>query len=131
MIRFVHEFSAARVTPGLEESRHYCYPTHLLRAALAQPFPFRIAGRLPTRGDPRLFRGSALQSFSRAGEIPMRNDLSRRKFLERVGLTTAGVGLSLFPEMVEVHPTIALLPKRTLGRTNAKVSILAFGCGSR
>src|SRR5437762_13698158 len=98
---------------------------------IAQPFPFRIAGRLPTRGDPRLFRGSALQSFSRAGEVPMRNDLSRRKFLERVGLTTAGVGLSLFPEVVEAHPTIASLPKRTLGRTNAKVSILAFGCGSR
>src|SRR5881397_1800445 len=98
---------------------------------IAQPFPFRVAGRLPTRGDPRLFRGSALQSFSRAGEVPMRNDLSRRKFLERVGLTTAGVGLSLFPEVVEAHPTIASLPKRTLGRTNAKVSILAFGCGSR
>src|SRR5438552_3186798 len=98
---------------------------------IAQPFPFRIAGRLPTRGDPRLFRGSALQSFSSAGEVLMRNDLSRRKFLERVGLTTAGVGLSLFPDGVEAHPTIASLPKRTLGRTNAKVSILAFGCGSR
>src|SRR2546427_11125796 len=98
---------------------------------IAQPFPFRIAGRLPTRGDPRLFRGSALQSFSRAGEVLMWNDLSRRKFLERVGLTTAGVGLSLFPDVVEAHPTIASLPKRTLGRTNAKVSILAFGCGSR
>src|SRR5436190_9819756 len=98
---------------------------------IAQPFPFRIAGRLPTRGDPRLFRGSALQSFSRAGEVPMRNDLSRREFLERVGLTTAGVGLSFFPDVVEAHPTIASLPKRTLGRTNAKVSILAFGCGSR
>jgi predicted aldo/keto reductase-like oxidoreductase len=32
---------------------------------------------------------------------------------------------------VEAHPTITSLPKRTLGRTNAKVSILAFGCGSR
>src|SRR6267142_2039985 len=82
-------------------------------------------------GDPRLLRGSALQSFSRAGEVPMMKDLSRRKFLERVGLTTAGVGISLFPHVVEAHPTIASLPKRTLGRTNAKVSILAFGCGSR
>src|SRR5205823_5104819 len=36
-----------------------------------------------------------------------------------------------FPDVVEAHPTIASLPKRTLGRTNAKVSILAFGCGSR
>ena len=61
----------------------------------------------------------------------MMKDLSRRKFLERVGLTTAGVGLSLFPDVVEAHPTIASLPKRSLGRTNAKVSILAFGCGSR
>lgn len=61
----------------------------------------------------------------------MTKDLSRRKFLERVGLTTAGVGLSLFPDVAETHPSIASLPKRTLGRTNAKVSILAFGCGSR
>src|SRR6267142_4849002 len=82
-------------------------------------------------GDPRLLRGSALQSFSRAGEVPMMKDLSRRKFLERVGLTTAGVGISLFPHVVEAHPTVASLPKRTLGRTNAKVAILAFGCGSR
>src|SRR5207302_352051 len=55
----------------------------------------------------------------------------RRKFLERVGLTTAGVGLSLFPDAAEAYTAIASLPKRTLGRTNAKVSILAFGCGSR
>jgi len=61
----------------------------------------------------------------------MRKDLSRRKFLERVGLTTAGVGLSLFPDVAEAHPAIVSLPTRTLGRTNAKVSILAFGCGSR
>src|SRR5438046_10031225 len=98
---------------------------------IAQPFPFRIAGRLPTRGDPRIFRGSSLQSFSRAGEVPMRNDLSRRQFLARVGLRTAGVGLWLFSEMLEAHPTTASLRKRTLGLTHAKVSILAFGCGSR
>ena len=61
----------------------------------------------------------------------MRKDLSRRKFLERVGLTTAGLGLSLFPDVAEAHTAIASLPERTLGRTNAKVSILAFGCGSR
>jgi len=67
--------SAACSEPGLEESRHYairltCCVPHLRSLSL------RIAGRLPTRGDPRVFRGSALQSFSRDGEVPMRNDLS-------------------------------------------------------
>jgi hypothetical protein len=60
----------------------------------------------------------------------MKRALSRRKFLERLGVTSAGVGLSLFPETDE-RPPLASLPARTLGRTNAKVSILAFGCGSR
>ena len=58
-------------------------------------------------------------------------DLSRRKFLERLGLgTAAGAGLTLFgvPESTASTNT---LPSRTLGRTGAKVSILAFGCGSR
>src|SRR5947209_5592241 len=81
-------------------------------------------------------RASSLPRFSATiipscQEVPMRKDLSRRKFLERVGLTTAGVGLSLFPDAAEAYTAIASLPKRTLGRTNAKVSILAFGCGSR
>ncbi|PYU76642.1 MAG: aldo/keto reductase [Acidobacteria bacterium] len=60
----------------------------------------------------------------------MTRDLSRRKFLESLGVTTAGVGLSLFPDMAE-PPRALSFPTRTLGRTNAKVSILAFGCGSR
>ncbi len=60
------------------------------------------------------------------------NNLSRRKFLERVGLgTAAGAGLSLFREVSEAAPAEARLPLRTLGRTGARVSILAFGCGSR
>jgi aryl-alcohol dehydrogenase-like predicted oxidoreductase len=60
----------------------------------------------------------------------MTDDLSRRKFLERV--TTAGVGLSLFPDLADAQPPVTSpLPARTLGRTGAKVSILAFGCGSR
>ena len=60
----------------------------------------------------------------------MTDDLSRREFLERV--TTAGVGLSLFPEFASAQPPITSpLPTRTLGRTGAQVSILAFGCGSR
>lgn len=73
---------------------------------------------------------SATIILTRRGGAMMK-DLSRRKFLERVGLTTAGVGLSLFPEVARTQPTIASLPKRILGRTSAKVSILAFGCGSR
>ena len=61
----------------------------------------------------------------------MKNDVSRREFLEQVGLTTAGVSLSLLPAVAGAAPATAALPKRTLGRTNASVSILAFGCGSR
>jgi len=63
----------------------------------------------------------------------MEKDLSRREFLERVGLgSVAGVSLSLFNQHAEVRPAAAKpLPSRTLGRTGAKVSILAFGCGSR
>jgi uncharacterized protein len=60
------------------------------------------------------------------------NDLSRRKFLERVGFTTASLSLSRLPDLAAAQPLAASpLPSRTLGRTNAKVSILAFGCGSR
>jgi uncharacterized protein len=60
------------------------------------------------------------------------DDLSRRKFLERIGLTTAGLSLSQLPALAAARPPASTpLPTRTLGRTNAKVSILAFGCGSR
>jgi predicted aldo/keto reductase-like oxidoreductase len=63
----------------------------------------------------------------------MVKDLSRRKFLEQVGVgTAAGMGYSLLGEWTEARPTNPnALPARTLGRTGAKVSILAFGCGSR
>jgi len=63
----------------------------------------------------------------------MVKDLSRRKFLEQVGVgTAAGMGYSLLGEWAEGRPTKPNeLPTRTLGRTGAKVSILAFGCGSR
>jgi len=66
-------------------------------------------------------------------EQTMDKDLSRRKFLEQIGVgTAAGVGLSLFNELAEARPAAASpLPSRTLGRTRARVSILAFGCGSR
>ncbi|MGB9434100.1 MAG: aldo/keto reductase [Candidatus Acidiferrum sp.] len=63
----------------------------------------------------------------------MMKDLSRRKFLEKVGVgTAAGMGYSLFGEWTEARAENPnALPTRTLGRTGAKVSILAFGCGSR
>ncbi len=60
----------------------------------------------------------------------MSEDLSRRKFLETVGLgTAASTGLWLFKDVAQAAP--GPLPSRTLGRTGARVSILAFGCGSR
>lgn len=63
----------------------------------------------------------------------MVKDLSRRKFLEQVGMgTAAGMGCSLLGEWTEARPANPnALPTRTLGRTGVKVSILAFGCGSR
>lgn len=62
----------------------------------------------------------------------MSKDLSRRKFLERIGLgTAAGASLSLLKDVAAEPTTRTMLPSRTLGRTGAKVSILAFGCGSR
>lgn len=63
----------------------------------------------------------------------MVKDLTRRKFLEQVGVgTAAGLGLSLLGEKQSVRAANPpALPSRTLGRTGANVSILAFGCGSR
>jgi uncharacterized protein len=63
----------------------------------------------------------------------MIKDVSRRKFLEQIGLgTAAGMSLSLLNDLKEARAAItAPLPVRPLGRTGARVSILAFGCGSR
>jgi uncharacterized protein len=63
----------------------------------------------------------------------MANDLSRRKFLEKLGAgAAAGVGYSFLDDWAEARQaSSSTLPTRTLGRTGAKVSILAFGCGSR
>jgi hypothetical protein len=63
----------------------------------------------------------------------MSENLSRRKFLEKIGLgAAAGVSLPVLKDLARAETTgAATLPSRTLGRTGAKVSILAFGCGSR
>lgn len=59
----------------------------------------------------------------------MSKEFSRREFLENVGVGTAGT--VLLNSLARSQTTTHQLPSRTLGRTGAKVSILAFGCGSR
>jgi uncharacterized protein len=62
----------------------------------------------------------------------MSNEISRRQFLEDVGVgAAAGTGLLLLKDVAGALPASDLITKRTLGRTGVKVSILAFGCGSR
>jgi len=62
----------------------------------------------------------------------MANEISRRQFLENIGLgAAAGTTLLLLTDGAVATPTSDAIPKRALGRTGAKVSILAFGCGSR
>ena len=62
----------------------------------------------------------------------MSKEISRREFLENIGLgTAAGTSLLLLKDVAGAQPAATVLPSRTLGRTGAKVSILAFGCGSR
>src|ERR1700758_3285394 len=65
-------------------------------------------------------------------EATMSKEISRREFLENVGLgAAAGTSLLLLKDIGSAQSEKSILPTRTLGRTNAKVSILAFGCGSR
>jgi Predicted oxidoreductases (related to aryl-alcohol dehydrogenases) len=62
----------------------------------------------------------------------MSKRISRRQFLENIGVgTAAGTSLLLLKDVAGAKPATNVLPSRTLGRTGAKVSILAFGCGSR
>src|SRR3977135_3663780 len=62
----------------------------------------------------------------------MNKDISRREFLENVGLgAAAGTSLLLLKDVAGALPAADQIPVRTLGPTGAKVSILAFGCGSR
>jgi hypothetical protein len=60
----------------------------------------------------------------------MSKDFSRRKFLG--SLAAGGAAGANLPWLANLATAAeAKLPHRTLGRTGAKVSILAFGCGSR
>jgi uncharacterized protein len=59
----------------------------------------------------------------------MSKEISRREFIEQVGVT--GTSLMLLKNVAGALPASNILPTRPLGRTGAKVSILAFGCGSR
>ena len=62
----------------------------------------------------------------------MSKHISRREFLENMRVrAAAGTSLLLLKEVAGALPENNVLPTRTLGRTGAKVSILAFGCGSR
>ena len=62
----------------------------------------------------------------------MSKDLSRRKFLEKLGFGAAtSAGVLFLKDVAGAETGAGPLPSRTLGRTGAKVSILAFGCGSR
>jgi len=62
----------------------------------------------------------------------MSKEISRRQFLENIGLgTAASTSLLLLKDVASAKPATNPIPSRTLGRTGAKVSILAFGCGSR
>jgi predicted aldo/keto reductase-like oxidoreductase len=62
-----------------------------------------------------------------------KDGVSRREFLERSGLAVGAVAaMPALPPRVATDATVAAkVPHRTLGRTGVKVSILAFGCGSR
>lgn len=59
----------------------------------------------------------------------MKKELTRRNFL---GKLAAGTAVTAgFPMLKDAVAGTTPLPERTLGRTGVKVSILAFGCGSR
>ncbi|HTS67337.1 MAG TPA: aldo/keto reductase [Terriglobia bacterium] len=60
----------------------------------------------------------------------MSQDFSRRKFLGSLAVGgAAGANLTWLANLASAAE--GTLPHRTLGQTGAKVSILAFGCGSR
>src|SRR5207253_9128458 len=92
---------------------------------LRYQFAFFILRRRPPIST--LFPYTTLfRSIPSCQEVPMRKDLSRRKFLERVGLTTAGVGLSLFPDAAEAYTAIASLPDRKSTRLNSSHVAISY-----
>ncbi len=58
-----------------------------------------------------------------------RDEVSRREFLERSGLAVGAAALPVLP--LAAATAGGTMPRRTLGRTGASVSLLAMGCGSR
>ena len=55
----------------------------------------------------------------------MSDDLSRRKFLEKLGLGAAtGASAWLLKDVAQAEAPPTALPTRTLGRTGAKVSMI-------
>ena len=55
----------------------------------------------------------------------MSKEISRRQFLENIGLgTAAGTSLLLLKDVANARPAADAIPSRTLGRTGDKVSIL-------
>jgi uncharacterized protein len=63
----------------------------------------------------------------------MSKEISRREFIETVGVGAAAASTSLLmlKDVAGAQPAKGTIPTRPLGGTGAKVSILAFGCGSR
>jgi len=61
----------------------------------------------------------------------MSNDkITRREFIEKTTLTVASA--TVLPSVLESEAEAKTkLPQRVLGRTGAKVPVIAFGCGSR
>ena len=52
--------------------------------------------------------------------------MNRREFLKRVGCAGAGLALAAIQQQASAQP-VHRLPKRVLGRTKEKVSILGLG----
>jgi aryl-alcohol dehydrogenase-like predicted oxidoreductase len=61
-----------------------------------------------------------------------KDELSRREFLERSGLAVGAVAaMPALPPSLARDEAARAMPRRVLGRTGVRVSILAMGCGSR